>query len=219
MQKPLFIFDFDGTLADTKDVIVEIGNRYAAEVGADPISDGDMEVYREEGVLALMKKRGLSAIDLVRILKRGSEMFTERSGSVKLVGGIDGVIRKLGENGVMMAVVTSNTDESVKKALGGIAGSFSGIFPEKDLFGKAAKLKRVVKAMRAEPRNSFYVGDEPRDMAAAVKAGIHPIGVSWGFGSERSLIASGAERIARSPEELVRMVDNSPFSERGAQVL
>jgi len=205
MEKPFLIFDFDGTVADTKDLILDIGNIYASEIGVAPISEEDVDTYYNEGARALMAKRNFSVIDVVRLLKRGSEIFAERSGSVRLVPGIGEVIGEMADGGVYIAVVTSNTEESVRKIMGDLSKSFIGIFPEKDLFGKAAKLKKVMKAFGADPKNVFYIGDEPRDMAAAVKAGVHPVGVTWGFGSKQSLISAGAEAVIGSPEELKRV--------------
>lgn len=205
MEKPFLIFDFDGTIADTKDLIIDIGNIYASEIGAAPISEDDIDTYYNEGARALMAKRDFSIIDVIKLLKRGSEIFAERSGSISLISGIGEAIREIADSGVHIAVVTSNTEESVKKITGDLDRSFIGIFPEKDLFGKAAKLKKVVKNFNADPKNVFYIGDEPRDMAAAVKAGVHPVGVTWGFGSKQSLISAGAEMIISSPDELKRI--------------
>lgn len=205
MEKPFFIFDFDGTIADTRDLIIDIGNIYASEIGAAPIGEDDIKIYYDEGARALMAKRNFSVIDVVKLLKRGSEIFAERSGAVALVPGIASVIGELADGGVHVAVVTSNTEESVRKITGDLSKSFTGIFPEKDLFGKAAKLKKVVRSFGVDPKRVFYIGDEPRDMTAAIKAGVHPVGVTWGFGSKRSLVSAGAEIVVNSPEELKRI--------------
>lgn len=205
MQKPLLIFDFDGTIADTKNLIIEIGNIYASEIGEGPLSQEDINIYRDKGALSLMAKRNFSIFKVMKLLKRGSEIFAEKSESVKLVPGIVQAISNITDEGIEVAIVTSNTEESVRKIAGSLSEKIAGIFPEKDIFGKAAKLKKVVKEFGVNPKDVFYVGDEPRDMAAAIKAGIHPVGVTWGFGSKESLVSAGAEIIINSPEELNRL--------------
>ncbi len=199
------IFDFDGVIADTRDLIIEIGNAYAAETGREPLSDEDINIYYEQGAHALMVKRGFSLLDVARLLHRGSELFAKQAGSVKLVPGVGEAIKNAIGSGIRVAVVTSNTEESVKKAMGDFSKGLAGIFPEKDLFGKAAKLKKVIKGFGADPADVLYVGDEPRDMVAARKAGAHPIGAAWGFGSKRSLISAGAEKVLMLPEEIAEL--------------
>jgi len=199
------IFDFDGVIADTRDLIIKIGNIYATETGQDPLSEEDIDTYYEHGARALMVKRGFSLLDVARLLKRGSELFAKQAGSVRLVPGIGEAIKKAARSGARVIVVTSNTEESVKGIMGDFSKELAGIFTEKDLFGKAAKLKKVISSFGINPSDALYIGDEPRDMIAARKAGAHPIGATWGFGSKRSLISAGAVKVLSCPEELAEL--------------
>ncbi|HJR23512.1 MAG TPA: HAD hydrolase-like protein, partial [Dongiaceae bacterium] len=49
------------------------------------------------------------------------------------------------------------------------------------LFGKASKIRGVLKAMRADAGSAILVGDETRDAAAARDAGIDSGLVAWGY--------------------------------------
>jgi len=199
------IFDFDGVIADTRDLIIKVGNTYAAETGRDPLSEEDINTYYEQGARALMAKRSFSILELARLLKRGSELFAAEAGSVKMVPGVGEAIRDASGSGTRVAVLTSNTEESVKRIMGDFSKELAGIFPEKDFFGKAAKLKKVIRSFGIDPADVLYIGDEPRDMIAARKAGAHPIGAAWGFGSKRSLISAGAEKVLVRPEEIAEL--------------
>ena len=48
------------------------------------------------------------------------------------------------------------------------------------MFGKAAKLRQVVRQSAVPPQHAIYVGDEIRDAEAAGKAGIAFGAVLWG---------------------------------------
>ena len=62
-----------------------------------------------------------------------------------------------------------------------------------------------------------YAASDPRvkvvhkengGLSSARNAGIPCIAVTWGFRSEESLIAAGAQHVARKPEEILQIVRN-----------
>ena len=59
-------------------------------------------------------------------------------------------------------------------------------------------------AMSENPDASYRVmiGDRKHDLLGATANGIHPIGVSYGYGSTTELNAAGAAAIAQAPDEL-----------------
>ena len=52
----------------------------------------------------------------------------------------------------------------------------------------------------------IYVGDEIRDMEACKKAKVAVIGVSWGYNLPESLKDAGANYIAKTPKDILRIV-------------
>ena len=56
------------------------------------------------------------------------------------------------------------------------------------------------------PEEILYVGDTSTDMQTAVKAGMWPPGVSWGFRSKEELLAHGARSIIDHPMDLMKIV-------------
>ena len=60
------------------------------------------------------------------------------------------------------------------------------------------------------------VGDRCFDMEGGVKAGVHTLGVTYGYGSEEELRDSGVERIAHTPREIIGILCPEAAPERGA---
>jgi dTMP kinase len=60
------------------------------------------------------------------------------------------------------------------------------------------------------------VGDRCFDMEGGVKAGVHTLGVTYGYGSEEELRNSGAERLAHTPREITGILCPTAGQERGA---
>ena len=60
-----------------------------------------------------------------------------------------------------------------------------------------------------EREYTVMVGDRSHDIVGAKKCGLHSIGVLYGYGSREELEASGAERIADTPEAAAEMILSS----------
>ena len=52
------------------------------------------------------------------------------------------------------------------------------------------------------PENFIYLGDSDVDMFCARAAGMHPVGVTWGFREAQELRQAGAERLIDHPMDL-----------------
>ena len=59
--------------------------------------------------------------------------------------------------------------------------------------------------------NSVMVGDTAFDVIGAAAHGIPTIGAAWGYGKTEDMISAGAAAIARSPEDLLRIIEEEAF--------
>jgi len=53
----------------------------------------------------------------------------------------------------------------------------------------------------------LYVGDTGTDMCTATAAGMHAVGVTWGFRKVEELLEHGAQSIIHQPLELLKLLD------------
>ena len=60
----------------------------------------------------------------------------------------------------------------------------------------------AAQALGVKPEECLYLGDTSVDMHCARNAGMHPVGVTWGFREEDELRESGAEILIHHPSEL-----------------
>ena len=59
--------------------------------------------------------------------------------------------------------------------------------------------------------NSVMVGDTTFDVIGAAAHGIPTIGAAWGYGKTEDMVSAGAAAIARSPEDLLRIIEEEAF--------
>ena len=63
----------------------------------------------------------------------------------------------------------------------------------------------IAKELDLDPSRIVFVGDTATDMKTALGAGMHPVGVGWGFRPEE-LAENGAEEIIESPSGLLSIL-------------
>jgi len=66
--------------------------------------------------------------------------------------------------------------------------------------------------------NILYIGDSDIDMQTATNAGMHPVGVTWGFRSRQELMDNGAKALIDRPEELITLIDRFSRLPSGAHL-
>jgi phosphoglycolate phosphatase len=125
--------------------------------------------------------------------------------TMKLYKDIKETIEEMTSKGIVVGILTSNSQEVVQTFLknNDISG-FQFIFTGSGIFGKAKNLK-IIKAQLTS-KTIFYVGDEVRDVKAAKEANVKSIAATWGFHSRKLLESSDPEAIADRPSDLINII-------------
>ncbi len=209
MQKKVLIFDFDGTLADTLEVIVKITNDLAEEFGYPPSNQEDLVKIRHLGAWQVIQRSGVSVFKLPLLIRKLQEKLSQEIENIKLFPEMQKTLDKLKAGGHTLGIVTSNSGENVNKFLAAhqMQDIFDFVASSTTLFGKHRTLKRIIEKYNLEPENTIYIGDETRDIEAAHKIGIEVIAVSWGFNSVEVLATQTPEYLIHSPLDLIKIID------------
>lgn len=209
MQKKVLIFDFDGTLADTLEVIVKITNDLAEEFGYPPSNQEDLVKIRHLGAWQVIQRSGVSVFKLPLLIRKLQEKLSQEIENIKLFPEMQKTLDKLKAGGHTLGIVTSNSGENVNKFLAAhqMQDIFDFVASSTTLFGKHRTLKRIIEEYNLEPENTIYIGDETRDIEAAHKIGIEVIAVSWGFNSVEVLTSHAPEYLIHSPLDLIEIIN------------
>jgi len=187
------LFDFDGTLVDTTELIYQ-SMRYAT---------GEVlgrEIPRETLMANVGRPlpRQMELIDAARAeaLLESYRLHNEEHHD-SLIGefpGVEEALARLRAGDVLVAVVTSKRRNSVKLALerfpglGEVVDRFVTMEDTSEHKPNPAPLLKGLELLGDVPRKgAAYVGDSPFDVAAARAAGITSVAVSWGAFSEDTL--------------------------------
>ena len=203
------LFDFDGTLVDTTELIYQSMRHATGEVlGRD---DLPREILMANVGQPLPRQMELLDAGWAEQLLESYRLHNEELHD-DLIGefpGIEESLARLHAGGVKIAVVTSKRRFSVEMAL----KSFPGLGNVVDRFvtmedteehkpHPGPLLKGLELLGGVPPDEAAYVGDSPFDVAAARAAGVRSVAVSWGAFSEDTLREAG-------PDHLVPDIDSA----------
>jgi phosphoglycolate phosphatase len=183
----LAIFDLDGTLSDSLPWFRQVVNSFADKHRFRRIEDGDLEMLRGKSsreIVAYLQvpfwRMPLIAADMRRLKSQNID-------SIPLFAGVGSMLQELSHRDVIIAMVSSDSESNVRRALGDHAALISQFACGASMFGKAAKFKAVLKRTGIAAADAIAIGDEVRDGEAAQQAGIDFGAVSWGYANSEAL--------------------------------
>ena len=212
------LFDLDGTLTQSEEGITKCA-RYALERMGYPVPDektllkfiGPPLIHTFEHMIGMTEEQAWEAQRIYRERYNTVGLFENR-----VYPGIRQVLRTLKKAGAHLGVVTGKPAGPTGKILDhfGLSRFFEVVFCATD---KSADKEQMIRsALPEEHGEAWMVGDRCFDMQGGVRAGIHTLGVTYGYGSEQELLEAGAEKIVHSPREILTVLCPHTGPERGA---
>ncbi len=124
-------------------------------------------------------------------------------GQIPLFPGVPGLLQELSRRGTILAIVSSNSWENIRRILGPeVASLIRYTECNVSMFGKTSRLKKILSASRISSRDAIFIGDEVRDGEAARKAGVAFGAVTWGYNNRESLEAGSPEEMFEEREAI-----------------
>ena len=196
------IFDFDGTIADSLLLMIDIFNSMVHKFHADPIGIEKIEYLRGLTIKELVHELKIPILLIPEFLFIGKRMMKKRIDELEPITGISHLIEKLSKK-YTMGILTSNDAETVQEfLLQHDLNHFKWIHSETSLFGKDKAIRKRLKLEHVIHREVLYIGDEIRDVESCKKVGIDVVSVAWGLNSHTLLESSEPTFIVDEPAEL-----------------
>ncbi|MDF1656620.1 MAG: HAD-IA family hydrolase [Verrucomicrobiales bacterium] len=204
-SKPLLIFDFDGTLANTLEMGIGIFNDLAPDYGLKSVTLDEVKELRKLNTRALLDQLGISRLLAVKLGAHIRKVLHQQMDNVEMIEGVKEAVIELHKEGFQLGVLSSNSADNVRLVLRrfDLLECFSFIEAGVSLFGKSHRILSVLKKGSLEPRHAMYVGDETRDMEAARDSKVIGLAVCWGANGREAMETEGPEFCIDHPSELI----------------
>ena len=196
------IFDFDGTLADSLDWFRASFQETIARFDLAPVSPEELEGMRGLSAREIMARLKVSMWQLPVIFSDMRKRKLAAASETSLFAGIPAMLADLQRLGVKTAIVSSDSEASVRQVLGPTASLITRFDCGAAVFGKHWKFRRVARKLGAKPTETICIGDEIRDIEAADAASMDSGAVAWGYALPAALQATGPTHLFNSIEEI-----------------
>ena len=209
MPSQAVLFDFDGTLADTAADLSRALNRVRTARGLPKLPLEKLRPYASSGARGLLEA-GLSILPDHAEYKSLREEFLKHYAAgicvdTRLFPGMEDLLAGIEARGLRWGIVTNkstNLTRMLLKALKLDARVACVVCGDTTphLKPNPASLLHAARELALAPRECVYLGDDLRDIQAARSAGMRPVAVEWGYGSD--LPAWNADAIIARPTDL-----------------
>lgn len=196
------IFDFDGTLADTFVTTVRIFEKLTKR--QQPFNDEEILRLRGMTMISLLRELRIRPWRVPWLLARGRTHMRKEMQTVVVFEGVEDVLKRLQADGVPIYIMSSNSPGNIRELLRrvGLENYFTHIYGNVGIFGKTKMLRLIIARNKLTSRDTFYVGDEGRDVEAAKRVGLKSVSVTWGYNSRELLASHHPHALADTRQEL-----------------
>ena len=203
------LFDLDGTVVDTVELIVE-SFRYATSTVLGEVLPDEL-IIAGVGRPLLAQMESLSA-DHARELYDVYREYNHRRHDELIRGydGIDEVLGALKAAGRRTGIVTSKSRDTTAMAFRavGLEEHFDVVVTATDTAEhkpSPVPLLLCLERLGATAAGSIYIGDSPFDIEAGAAAGMTTAAVAWGVFGREALLAAGPDFWLDEPRDLLAL--------------
>jgi len=218
MTLKLAIWDMDGTIVDSREVIQTAMVRSFESHGLTPPTYDDTRQIVGLALREAIEMLAPEDVDLNALTTSYKEAFVARRAEPgfrePLYDGAVETLERLANENWLIAMATGKSHSGIRAVfeMHPLKQYFDTIWCADDGPGKPHPYMclEAMKALGAEPVQSLIIGDAVHDMRMGRNAGISCHGVTWGFGEAQELTTAGAHFVHDDFKSLNAQLDKFP---------
>lgn len=213
----MFMFDFDGTVADTLDTISYFCNKSLNEFNIPPIEKNEYKYLVGRGakilVEGMLKHQNVYSEELYnKVYPFYVDLYDNNFLYLtKVYDGVLDTLKELKKRGFKLSVISNKPDRTLKQSVHSLFGDdlFDLYFGQREGIPIKPDPKGpndILSRLSISGNECVYVGDTSTDMKTGKGIGAYTVGVLWGFRDFKELSENGADLIIEKPQQLLDII-------------
>lgn len=202
------IFDFDGTIVNSRGLIVRLYNDLAEQYDYKVIQEDEIEFLSTLSIPDRCKALGVPLHKVPQLGIQAKARYQKMIESLQANEGIKDLIELLKESGYSLSIISSNLEPSIRMFLANNQiNDFDYVYSAKNFFGKHRTINAFLKKEGIARNKAVYIGDELRDIEACRKSKIRIISIAWGYDSSELLAVAEPDYLAYQPGQVIGAIE------------
>ncbi|MDE7164872.1 MAG: HAD family hydrolase [Clostridiales bacterium] len=209
------LFDLDGTLTDSFEGIANAALYALENLGVNSYTKADLNFFIGPPIFnSFGKIFNGDETQVSRAVTLYREYFSERGWKENRVyDGVKQMLHQLKDMGKTMAVATSKPEHFSRRITEhfGLNEYFvfvAGASMDTSRAQKAQVIEYAISNTGFDKTKTLMIGDRNHDILGAKSNGLKSMGVLYGYGDMAELTEAGADYIAATPAEVVKIIRN-----------
>jgi len=203
LQYKVLLFDFDGTIANSADVVLQ---SLAALINKYNYPNVTPKQLKHKQAKSIFEKIRM-LLFMAKIKKEFKALYGRHSREIPLFEGMADALSAIAEKDYSIAILSSNDPGNIRSCLDAHHISINAdIIPSSGLFGKHKTIRAYLSEKGYRPEEALYIGDEIRDIVACNKTGVDIVFVRWGADSDEHIGSYKVHCEVSAPAQLVNLL-------------
>ncbi|HQN72252.1 MAG TPA: HAD family hydrolase [bacterium] len=209
------IFDMDGTLLNTMEMIVKCNNSVLKSEGYPERKFDEFFNFVGDGMKQCVTRAlpaGTDEVVITDVLSKVLEKYkSEDVSKIKTYEGVDELLKVLVSKGIKISILTNKEHDYavVNAQIALVDHRFEAVIgdrPHTPLKPDPAGVFEIAEITGIPLTETIFVGDMTADILTGKNAGVFAVGCLWGFGNKKDLENAGADLLIEHPLELLKII-------------
>jgi phosphoglycolate phosphatase len=215
MKIKAIIFDLDGTLIDSVPDIADAANQLLENHNFPVHHPARYTEWIGNGAMKLIQRAvpgNQNEPVLHELLNEYLELYGHNcTRKTHLYEGVNSLLDYLTEQKITISILTNKPHSLTIKVINYYLSGwdFAFVYGQVNGYPKKPDPSRAIEiadSLKSRPGEILFVGDSDTDVKTGIAAGMIPVGVTWGYDTEASLVEAGARCLISHPAELINFV-------------
>ena len=206
-MKKLLIFDYDGVIADTLDMLWKTFDKLNKKYNFFPFKNkNEFTRLWDENQFVSTTKLGISATDNDKFYKEWVDLLIQNNDKMKPFDGFKSILKKLSQDNSLV-IISSNDDRVIIDFLkkNDLFNYFDSILGMESGRSKKEKLKIVLNKFNNPEDRTYFITDTIGDLKEVKDCEIKTVAVTWGYHDKNKLQKENPDFLVETPKELLEL--------------